>query len=218
MKRLLCIALSLVLLAFGLVSCENSKKEDNKKESTTVAATTRAPIVQDDIPYIATEEETDLVIIDVANYGKIVVELYPETAPITVANFKKLVSEKFYDGLIFHRVIEDFMIQGGGFDESFMQKSTESIKGEFASNGVTNDLKHTRGVISMARTSIPDSATSQFFIMHKDAPHLDGEYAAFGNTVYGIEVVDAIASVATDYYDCPLTNIVITSIRFATAK
>ena len=218
MKRLLCIALSLVLLAFGLVSCENSKKEDNKKESTTVAATTRAPIVQDDIPYIATEEESDIVIIDVANYGKIVVELYPETAPITVANFKKLVSEKFYDGLIFHRVIEDFMIQGGGFDESFMQKSTESIKGEFASNGVTNDLKHTRGVISMARTSIPDSATSQFFIMHKDAPHLDGEYAAFGNTVYGIEVVDAIASVATDYYDCPLTNIVITSIRFATAK
>ena len=218
MKRLLCIALSFVLLAFGLVSCENSKKEDNKKESTTVAATTRAPIVQDNIPYIATEEESDLVIIDVANYGKIVVELYPETAPITVANFKKLVSEKFYDGLIFHRVIEDFMIQGGGFDESFMQKSAESIKGEFASNGVTNDLKHTRGVISMARTSIPDSATSQFFIMHKDAPHLDGEYAAFGNTVYGIEIVDAIASVATDYYDCPLTNIVITSIRFATAK
>lgn len=217
MKRLICIALSFVLLAFGLISCEEGKK-DNKKETTTVAATTRAPIVQDDIPYIATEEETDIVIIEVANYGKIVVELYPETAPITVANFKKLVSEKFYDGLIFHRVIENFMIQGGGFDEAFVQKQTESIKGEFASNGVTNDLKHTRGVISMARTSIPDSATSQFFIMHKDAPHLDGEYAAFGNTVYGIEVVDAIASVATDYYDCPLTNIVITSIRFATTK
>ena len=115
MKRLICIALSFVLLAFGLVSCEEGKK-DNKKETTTVAVTTRAPIVQDDIPYIATEEETDTVIIEVANYGKIVVELYPETAPITVANFKKLVSEKFYDGLIFHRVIENFMIQGGGLD------------------------------------------------------------------------------------------------------
>ena len=168
--------------------------------------------------YKSTDDETNIVIIDVKDYGKITVELYPDVAPITVKNFKKLVSEKFYDGLIFHRVIEDFMIQGGGYTETYSEKDCASIKGEFASNGVQNDLLHTRGVISMARTSVKDSASSQFFIMHKDAPHLDGEYAAFGEVVEGIEVVDAIAAVKTDYYDMPYENVVITSIRFAEAK
>ena len=135
----------------------------------------------------------------------------------TVANFKDLVSDKFYDGLIFHRVIKDFMIQGGGYDSSLKEKDSPSIKGEFSSNGVENDLKHTKGVISMARTTVPDSASSQFFIMHKDYPSLDGNYAAFGNTVYGIEVVDAIASVATNSSDMPLRTIVISSVRFAKA-
>ena len=106
------------------------------------------------------------------------------------------------------------MIQGGGYNESFQHKEADSIKGEFSSNGVQNDLKHTRGVISMARTTGPDSASSQFFIMHKDAPHLDGDYAAFGNTVYGIEVVDAIANTSTDYGDIPTNNVVIASARF----
>ena len=150
--------------------------------------------------------------IEVRDYGTIIVELYPDVAPITVKNFKKLVSEGFYDGLIFHRVIEDFMIQGGGYTETYSEKDCASIKGECASNGVKNDLLHTRGVISMARTSVKDSASSQFFIMHKDAPHLDGEYAAFGEVVEGIEVVDAIAAVNTDYYDMPYENIVIESI------
>ena len=140
-------------------------------------------------------------------------ELYPETAPITVANFLELIDKKFFDGLIFHRVIEGFMIQGGGYDEQGNHKEAQSIKGEFTRNGVTNNLKHTRGVLSMARTSFPNSASSQFFIMHKDAPHLDGQYAAFGKITEGLDVVDEIAAVATDYQDCPLEPQVIESIR-----
>ena len=140
-------------------------------------------------------------------------ELYPEIAPITVANFLELIDKKFFDGLIFHRVIEGFMIQGGGYDEEGNHKEAQSIKGEFTRNGVTNNLKHTRGVLSMARTSFPNSASSQFFIMHKDSPHLDGQYAAFGKITEGLDVVDEIAAVATDYQDCPLEPQVIESIR-----
>ena len=131
-------------------------------------------------------------------------ELYPETAPITVENFVKLIKENFYDGIIFHRVIAGFMIQGGDPTGTGMSGSKDKIKGEFLSNGVINNLKHTRGVLSMARTMDPNSASSQFFIMHQDAPHLDGQYAAFGKIIKGIEVVDEIASVETDYRDKPL--------------
>jgi peptidyl-prolyl cis-trans isomerase B (cyclophilin B) len=166
------------------------------------------------MPFEVTNEQTNFVMIDVRDYGKIVVELYADKAPITVNNFVKLVSEHFYDGLVFHRIINGFMIQGGGFDENGNHKEADSIKGEFSSNGVQNDLTHTRGVISMARSSLPDSATSQFFIMHKDTTRLDGEYAAFGMTVYGIEVVDAIASVATSIGDAPIDDVVISSVRF----
>ena len=137
------------------------------------------------------------------NGGKIEIELYPETAPITVKNFEKLVSEGFYDGLIFHRVIPGFMIQGGDPQGNGMGGAKNKIKGEFRANGVKNDLKHTRGVISMARSFDPNSASSQFFIMHADAPHLDGQYAAFGKVVSGIEAVDEIASIPTDYSDRP---------------
>ena len=191
MKKIIALALSIVMLclSLSLASCEK-------------------------LPYTASDTETNFVLIKVKDYGDIVVELYPDTAPITVANFKKLVSEKFYDGLIFHRVIEDFMIQGGGYTENFKEKDSPSIKGEFSANGVENNLKHTRGVISMARTSVMDSASSQFFIMHKDSPHLNGQYAAFGNTVWGIEVVDKIAAVPTNYNDRPKQNVVIESISF----
>lgn len=140
-------------------------------------------------------------------------ELYPEVAPITVKNFVKLCNNHFYDGLIFHRVIKGFMIQGGGYDTSKRNKETGAIKGEFASNGVKNDLKHTRGVLSMARTMVPDSASSQFFIMHADAPHLDGEYAAFGKVSEGLDVVDRIANVKTGWQDCPVEDVVIKTIR-----
>lgn len=146
-----------------------------------------------------------MVVIEMENGKKMKVELYPDKAPITVANFEKLVKEGFYDGLIFHRVIPGFMIQGGDPEGTGMGGSKEKIKGEFASNGVKNDLKHTRGVISMARSMMKDSASSQFFIMHKDAPHLDGEYAAFGKVVEGLEVIDEIASVETDFRDKPTT-------------
>ena len=144
-----------------------------------------------------------MVIIEMENGGKIELELYPEAAPKTVENFLKLVGEGFYDGLTFHRVIPGFMIQGGDPLGNGMGGSENKIRGEFRSNGHNNPIKHERGVISMARSYDKNSASSQFFIMHADAPHLDGEYAAFGKVVSGIEVVDEIASIPTDYSDRP---------------
>ena len=132
-------------------------------------------------------------------------ELYPDKAPNTVNNFISLVNKGFYDGLIFHRVIAGFMIQGGDPKGSGVGGPGYSIKGEFMANGVKNDLVHSRGVLSMARTMAPNSAGSQFFIMHEDAPHLDGQYAAFGKIIEGIEEVDKVASVRTDYNDKPRT-------------
>ena len=145
-----------------------------------------------------------MVVIEMKNGDVMKLELYPDAAPITVENFLKLVGEGFYDGLIFHRVIPEFMIQGGDPQGTGMGGAKEKIKGEFIANGVNNPIKHTRGVISMARSQMPNSASSQFFIMHKDAPHLDGQYAAFGKVVEGIEAVDKIASVKTDFSDRPL--------------
>ncbi|MBR7095134.1 MAG: peptidylprolyl isomerase [Clostridia bacterium] len=144
-----------------------------------------------------------MVKIEMENGGIIRLELYPEVAPKTVANFLALVRRGFYDGLIFHRVIPGFMIQGGDPLGNGMGGADENIVGEFAANGYQNDLKHTRGVISMARAYNPNSASSQFFIMHADAPHLDGQYAAFGRVTEGMETVDEIAMVATDYNDRP---------------
>ncbi len=135
--------------------------------------------------------KTNNIVIE-TEFGTIKLELYPEHAPITAENFKRLVGNGFYDGLTFHRIIDGFMIQGGDPTGTGMGGSDEKIKGEFRSNGVDNPIKHQRGVISMARSMARDSASSQFFIMHKDAPHLDGEYAAFGKVTEGIEVVDEI--------------------------
>lgn len=133
-------------------------------------------------------------------------ELYPQVAPNTVNNFISLVNKGFYDGLIFHRVINGFMIQGGDPEGTGMSGPGYGIKGEFAQNGFANDLKHTAGVLSMARSMMPNSAGSQFFIMHKDAPHLDGAYAAFGKIIEGMDVVNKIAEVATDYSDRPMED------------
>lgn len=144
-----------------------------------------------------------MVIIEMENGGVIKAELYPESAPKTVENFMKLVKEGFYDGLIFHRVIPGFMIQGGCPEGSGMGGPGYTIAGEFASNGFDNPVKHTRGVLSMARAMDPDSAGSQFFIMHADAPHLDGEYAAFGKVLEGMETVDEIAKQPTGRGDRP---------------
>lgn len=153
--------------------------------------------------------------IEMENGGVIKAELYPDTAPVTVDNFVGLIEDNFFDGLIFHRVIPGFMIQGGGFDADGNHKEAASIKGEFDGNGFKNPLKHTRGVLSMARTMFPNSASSQFFIMHDDAPHLDGQYAAFGMVTDGMDVVDEIAETATDYQDKPVDAIVIKTIRLA---
>ena len=145
-----------------------------------------------------------MVVIEMENGGIIKLALDREAAPLTVANFEKLVTRGFYDGLTFHRVIRGFMIQGGCPQGNGMGGAEENIKGEFAQNGVKNPLRHTRGVISMARAWDPNSASSQFFIMHEDAPHLDGAYAAFGHVIEGMDTVDAIAATRTDLRDKPL--------------
>lgn len=156
--------------------------------------------------------------INVKDLGTMEAELYPEYAPKTVANFVKLANNGFYKGLIFHRVIKGFMIQGGGMTPTFEQKECESIEGEFKANGFPqNTLKHTRGVLSMARTMAPNSASSQFFVMHADAPHLDGQYAAFGKLTGGFDVLDKIANVRTTtfyyYSDVPAETIEIESVE-----
>lgn len=150
-----------------------------------------------------------MIILEMENGKEIKLELFEETAPITTENFKKLVSEKFYDGLCFHRVIEGFMIQGGCPDGNGTGGPGYQIKGEFSSNGIPNNILHERGVISMARSGHPDSAGSQFFIMHRDAPHLNGSYAAFGKVAEGMDVVDEIAATPTDSHDCPKTEQII---------
>lgn len=157
--------------------------------------------------------ETKNILITMKNGDTIKAELYPEVAPITVQNFIDLANKKFYDGLTFHRVIEGFMIQGGCPKGDGTGGPGYGIKGEFASNGVKNDLKHTRGVLSMARSFLPNSAGSQFFIMHQDAPHLDGQYAAFGKVTEGMENVDKIATTPTTPGDQPITPQIIETIQ-----
>ena len=154
-----------------------------------------------------------IVNIKVKDYGTMRLELYEDKAPITVKNFEKLVEQKFYDNLIFHRIIKDFMIQGGDPEGTGMGGSKENIKGEFLMNGVNNPISHKRGTISMARAQNPNSASSQFFICHRDCKFLDGNYAAFGDMIDGFEVLDKIASVATAHNDRPLKDVTIETIR-----
>lgn len=158
------------------------------------------------------KENTINIVID-TNVGEIKAELYPDVAPVTVKNFIDLIKKGFYNGLTFHRVIEGFMIQGGCPKGNGTGGPGYCIKGEFRANGVKNDLKHERGVLSMARAMDPDSAGSQFFIMHETSPHLDGQYAAFGKVTDGMDVVDRIASVRTDFNDRPLEKVVINEMR-----
>ena len=159
------------------------------------------------------ENDSIMIEIEMENGGLIKLELYPDVAPITVENFVSLAKEGFYDGLIFHRVINGFMIQGGDPDGNGTGGSGKNIKGEFAQNGVENNISHVRGVISMARAKPMDSASSQFFIVQSDSTYLDGSYAAFGRVTEGMDVVDEIASVPTDRYDRPLEDVVIKTIR-----
>ncbi len=204
-----------LLCVLGIVGCEKEKVLNYTYNET------KKYYEIEGSKYKEVENETNVVKIEVENYGIIIAELYPEIAPITVANFKKLVSEKFYDGLIFHRVIKDFMIQTGDPTGTGAGGSEETIKGEFSDNDVINDLSHTRGVLSMARKGARieteetwNSASSQFFIVHKDSTFLDGKYAAFGKVKEGMDVVDKIASVQTNDNDKPLKDQKIISIRF----
>ncbi len=193
-KRMAALTLALLLLLLPfLASCRKDRKE-----------------------YKKTNEPTDLVCISVKDYGSIVIELYPEIAPITVANFKSLVAAGFYTESSFHRIIDDFMIQGG---RSASGERAETIFGEFTSNGHRNDLLHTRGVISMARTSYPNSASSEFFIVQtKHASWLDGDYAAFGKVISGMKLVDRIAGVDTNASDAPEDDVIIREIYFVKNK
>ena len=197
MKRLISFAVVLTMI-FAALTVFSGCAKDEAEETEAVAA--------------GETGETIMVQIEMDNGGIIKLELYPDIAPITVENFVKLVKEGFYDGLIFHRVIKNFMIQGGDPTGTGMGGSDTTIKGEFASNGVANSLSHTRGVISMARSQKKNSASSQFFICHADAKYLDGDYAAFGKVVEGMDVVDEIAGVKTNYNDKPLTDVVMKSV------
>lgn len=157
--------------------------------------------------------------IHVKGFGTMTAELYPEIAPLTVANFLSLIEEKFFDGLIFHRVIPGFMLQGGGYTADMQHKEAKAIKGEFAANGCRiNTLKHTRGVLSMARTNDPNSASSQFFVMHENAPHLDGQYAGFGKVIEGEDVIDAIANVETGSYGWYMQDVPVNTVEIETME
>ena len=210
--KLMLISL-IIIMMFG---CENNKYNyiTQEKDGKTI-------YVLNDNKYIESSEQTNLVKIDINGYGIIIAELYPSIAPKTVENFKKLVSEKFYDNLTFHRVIKDFMIQTGDPLGNGTGGSDENIKGEFSLNGVKNDLSHKRGILSMARQgSNPDteetmnSATSQFFIVHADSDFLDGNYAAFGKLLYGYDVLDKVANIQTNEDDKPITPQRLLTIRF----
>ena len=217
MKRLF-----ILILAFAMLLAGCQKNEDTttaapsteKETETTTAETTAEETTQNPDTVDPMDVETMTAEITVKDYGTIKLELYPSKAPQTVSNFVSLANQGFYDGTIFHRVIEGFMIQGGDPEGTGLGGPGYSIKGEFESNGFENDIKHDRGVLSMARKSSPlDSAGSQFFIVQEAAPHLDGDYAAFGKVVEGMEIVDEIASCETDTNDKPLTDIVIESIK-----
>ena len=213
MKKILSVILALCALAFCLAGCAGKEAPAVKtgEKKTGAEETAIEPV----------EGATNYVCLEVKDYGAIIVELYPEIAPITVNNFQKLVKAGFYNGLTFHRVISGFMIQGGDPTGTGTGGPGYQIKGEFTANGVKNDLSHTRGVISMARQGNPyndapyyNTAGSQFFIMHQDTPSLDGSYAAFGKVVKGIEVVDKIAAVKTGTNNKPLTDVVIQEAYF----
>jgi peptidyl-prolyl cis-trans isomerase B (cyclophilin B) len=230
MKKILCLILAILMLTLCAVSCNDTTSTDapsdhgNEQPEQNTPPHIAPKADQIDMSTLETldgveicEEQTDYVLIDIADYGKILIRLYPDVAPETVANFKKLVSQKFYDGLIFHRVIRNFMIQGGDPDGNGTGGSSETIRGEFAENGFENNLAHVRGVVAMARSNNMNSASSQFYICHKTSgvTQLDGKYASFGFVVYGMDVVDKIAKVNTNINDKPLKNVVMTSVRFA---
>ena len=204
MKKKILNILMITLIILNIVGCTKKKESEDpkveQKQEITILEEKDGEITKGTLEgytFTETEDKTDRVKIQMENGDTILIVLSNKDTPITIANFKELVSEKFYDGLIFHRVIKDFMIQGGDPEGTGMGGSAKTIKGEFSLNGVTNSLSHTKGVISMARSSEYNSASSQFFICHADATYLDGSYAAFGKVFAGFDIVDKIANVET---------------------
>lgn len=195
MKKIITIILSLLLVT----GCGEKEVLSEVKE-------------YESLSYQETNQKTNNVLIELEDESKILLELYPDIAPITVKNFQKLVESDFYNDIIFHRVVRDFVIQAG--DGTSLGRNASTIKGEFSANGVENNLKHERGVISMARTGVKDSASSQFFIVLKDNTSLDGQYAAFGRVIAGLDVVDKIGSVVTDSSDKPIKDVKIKRAEF----
>ncbi len=187
----LTVALMLVVSCFALAGCGKSASSSNAASSNNATVAPATIAATSDTPFEYTGKKTPIEI-KVKDYGTIEADLYDDLAPVTVENFKKLINEKFYDDLTFHRIIKGFMIQGGDPKGDGTGGSSDKIKGEFANNGVQNNLAHTRGVLSMARSNDPNGASSQFFIVHKDSPHLNGDYAAFGVVTKGMDVVDKI--------------------------
>ena len=218
-KKVIKIFLCMSLL-FILSSCGNKEEENLNYTTSEVDGKTIYTIKTK--KYVSSDKETNLVMIDVRDYGIMVAELYPDKAPITVENFKNLVSKNFYSGLIFHRVMKNFVIHTGDTQGNGIGGSDKTIKGEFEANGVKNDISHVRGVLSMARKkgSNPEtsetfnSASSQFYIVQDDATYLDGKYAGFGKLVSGYDVLDKIASVETNMNDKPINDVVIKNVRF----
>lgn len=217
-KKVIKIFLCMSLL-FILSSCGNKEEENLNYTTSEVDGKTIYTIKTK--KYVSSDKETNLVMIDVRDYGIMVAELYPDKAPITVENFKNLVSKNFYSGLIFHRVMKNFVIQTGDPQGNGIGGSDKTIKGEFEANGVKNDISHVRGVLSMARKgSNPEtsetfnSASSQFYIVQDDATYLDGKYAGFGKLVSGYDVLDKIASVETNMNDKPINDVLIKNVRF----
>lgn len=206
--RVLCATLLLILSLFCCLSCTRKPPVFGELDF--------SPITPDE--YVETDEATTLVKISVVDFGDIIIRLYPEVAPKTVENFQSLVAEKFYDGLIFHRVVEGYVIQTGSPTGNGIGGSSQTIKGEFDSNGFENNLKHIKGTVSMARLSHDmDSASSQFFIVHQtnqNSSKLNGEYASFGYVIHGMDVVNAIAKTPVIEKSIPITPVVVESIRF----
>lgn len=216
MKKLLAVFLALTLCVFGLTACSDAETTSDQDANQTTAAQQTTENNETEGTTVTSSENNPIVTITMANGGVIEIELYPDVAPNTVNNFISLVEDGFYDGLIFHRVIPDFMIQGGDPEGMGYGGPGYSIAGEFSDNGFENNLAHTRGVISMARSSAPDSAGSQFFIMVDDAPHLDGQYAAFGMVISGMDVVDEIVGVDTNASDKPYEDQVMQTVTVDT--
>lgn len=220
MKKILFLTLA-ICLCVCLIGCNKNKLElppDPSNEIDPELGDIGSLINSKKAEDFEIADGDDYAIIDVEGYGKIVVCLRPDIAPITVENFKSLVGRGYYDGLVFHRVVKDFIVEGGEQNADGVMSETDMIEGEFESNGFDNNLSHIRGVVSMSRANIPNSAKSKFFIVCKDAPHLDGEYAAFGYVVAGMDVLDKIQSVSVGSGDRPLSDVVISSIKLAKLK